>query len=236
MRKNLIIAISILLCLNAFFIPFLFAESSDKYIDILSISFSAMGSVATLITLIIALFLFQKFGLESKFVERKTDKVLELVDLLKGKVITVKTEKFNYFLRTNKTDLEQFKKEKFYDSVFPKIMLLRWEDYSKSMDEIVEIRKSYWLPTEIKDKLEFIVFPMSVKIDDSMDSKFGRFHYGYETEEQWSKPHPETTVEEYTIKQNELVDEIEKWLLKHSDINIELNLDEKNPKSTTANI
>ena len=120
-NKKLMIFISLACCLLAFIIPFIFSNCNDSLISILSTSFTALGAIATLFTLFIALMLYQRFGIESRFIERQTDKTLELVDIIKGKVLNIETNKFTYYLRFSIDD-KHLKKEEFYRLLIIKVL------------------------------------------------------------------------------------------------------------------
>ncbi|HKC69521.1 MAG TPA: hypothetical protein VKG26_14895, partial [Bacteroidia bacterium] len=156
-KKNNLIILSISLCILSFIVPFFLKSSQDTYLSVISVSLTAMGTVATIITLIIAIYLYDRFGLESKFIEKQTEKVLELTDLLKGKTILVKTTGFTYFIRPSRQQLKSFNNDIiWYQEDRKKQILISPEDYDKALVEIIAIQRSYWLPEEIKIKMEFL--------------------------------------------------------------------------------
>jgi len=228
LNKILLGIISITCSILAFVLPFVISKSSDSYLSILSTSFTGLGAIASLFTLVIALILYQRFGIESRFIERQTDKTLELVDIIKGKVINVKTKKYNYFLRF-KIDDKNILKEKFYDYLNPKIIIIKHNDYEIFTRSLYEIRKSYWLPKEIKEKMGFLIIYGHKKLsDDSNSEKYARLNFENDNSGDYVLPMPEMTVADYIKKKNELTKSIENWLSKHSDIKIDLKLEEPN--------
>ena len=227
-NKTLLTIISLTLCVIVFALPFIFSTCSDSFMSVLSTSFTALGATASLFTLFIALILYQRFGIESRFIERQTDKTLELVDILKGKVINVETKKLTYYLRFNSDDKVKLK-EKFFNYLNPKIMIIRYEDYNQFTNPLYEISKSYWLPKEIKEKMEFLIIKGYQKIsDDSTDDKYARMNFGNDKSGDYVLPFFEITFADYIKKKNELTKSIEDWLSKHSDIKIDLKLEEPN--------
>ena len=103
LNRNDLNFLLVLVVLIVFIIPFLFLK--DDKLEALSVSFTAVGAFATIFTAFIAIALYDKFGVDQKFVIKQTDKVLELVDLLKGKVIVIKAGRFNYMVRPSKEQL-----------------------------------------------------------------------------------------------------------------------------------
>lgn len=226
--KKLMVFISIFCCLLAFFIPFIFSNCNDSLISVLSTSFTALGAIATLFTLFIALMLYQKFGIESRFIERQTDKTLELVDIIKGKVIYIGTNRYKHFLRFSIDD-KKLKKNEFYNYMKSKTIIIMSDDYQNFVKPLLEIRKSYWLPNVIKEKMKFLeYYGFECEIENPKDELYARMYFNAEKGEKYVLPFPKMTVEEYINKKNELSKSIEKWLSKHSDIKIDLKLEEPN--------
>lgn len=67
--------------------------SSAESASIISIAFTVISSLATVGTLIIALKLYDQFGLKARILHKQADKVFELADVLKGKIIDTKALK-----------------------------------------------------------------------------------------------------------------------------------------------
>lgn len=230
MSKKNIFIISGITAVISVILPFIVANEKDSLLDQISVSLSILGASMSLIALYITIILYQKFGLESKFIERKTDKVLELVDLLKGKVFLIQNDKCKYFLRFNLDNMDFLEKEDFYIYMKDMIILINHEDYENGTTEILNLRNSYWLPTEIRDKLSFIYWCSEENIEKENSSKYARLSFGLKKEKinDWSIPCPHITVEEFIKQKNELSQEIIKWLNKHCDIKLDLRMNEKN--------
>ncbi|MDY8135581.1 hypothetical protein [Aquimarina sp. 2201CG5-10] len=230
LSKRLLISLTIILSVLAILLPIFTRSEDETFNSIMGSSLTALGAVFALIALYIAIILYQKFGLESRFVERQADKILELVDLLKGEVYYIKTDGFVYFMRFEVDDLTKLRKEKPYGSMKSKKILIRYNNYDKATREIINLSNSYWLPTEIKEKLMFLKIPMIQKsIKNPSYEQYTRMYFGEEKNKKtWDLPFPELTVDEFMIAKNELTKSIENWLSKHCDIKLELNLDEPN--------
>lgn len=70
-KQFLLIIISVIGSILAFMIPFFITNKNDSLVSILSLSFTAVGCFATLMTLVIAILLYKRFGLEYRFVEKQ---------------------------------------------------------------------------------------------------------------------------------------------------------------------
>lgn len=229
-KKALFIISGIIIIISIAF-PFFVASENDSYLTIFSVSLTAVGTVIALIALYIVITLYQKFGLESKFIERRADKVLELVNLLKGKNYTIHTEKLKYFLRFGLDDYEKLNKVPFYKYMKDMVIAIDINDYENGTMEILNLRNSYWLPSEIKDKLEFFhIYGINNKAINKNNKEYAilSFNSGVKESKEWFVMLPQFTVDEYVKKKNELSVEIMRWLSDHCDIKLDLKLNEPN--------
>lgn len=231
MKKQHIFISALILCSIAFIIPFLVRSCpcEESLFSVLALSFTAVGAVATVFTLIIAFLLYDRFGNDAKFIERKMDKVLELVDLLKGKCFYIKSLQGHVcHLRPSKSRIETIRKMKLYSNDRDKTILICIEDYEKYTDELLAIRRSYWLPEEINEKLEFLNIAMIIKVNNPDDDNFVKLYFDSKKVKEWSSTIPEITFGEFTDKLYDLVDTLENWVKKHSNINIDFKFEEQN--------
>jgi hypothetical protein len=228
LKKSELIQLSVFSCVIAFMLPFFFKNCQDTYLSVISVSLAAVGTVATLWTLVIAVYLYDRFGLESKFIEKQTEKVLELTDLLKGKTIVVRATDFHYFIRPSRQQLHGFNSFKNYQNDKKKKALISPDDYDKSLRDIIAIKRSYWLPEEIKVKMEFLKVAALLKFEDSTYDNYVRLDFQAVEDNNWMHPIPEMTFESFNNGLHDLVLTIENWLSKHSGIELNLKLEEPN--------
>ncbi len=91
------IIISIIACviiLSLF--PFLTKTKDESFNTTLSTSFTVLSTLISVTALIVAIILFDRFGINAKFKERQLEIVLELVQELKTIRLSVSTERFTY--------------------------------------------------------------------------------------------------------------------------------------------
>jgi hypothetical protein len=113
-------------------LPFFIKNCEESWLTVYSSVLTAIGTVATFITLIIAFCLYEKFGLESKFIEKQTDTVLELINLLKGKTIFAHSVYGTYFLYPSCERIKDLPEFDLYDKDKKKYILISNEDYQKA--------------------------------------------------------------------------------------------------------
>lgn len=226
LSKKELVFISVAICLIAFLFPWLFIEKGN-ILSVLSTAFTALGAVATVFTLFIALSLYQKFGLESRFKEKQTDKVFELINHLKGRVLYLKTSKFEYFLRFKVDDMKRLQKEPFYNYMKGKTIIIKRSGFEKFTKNILALQSSYWLPPEIESKLKFLdIAGYLSNVENANDEQYARLDFGSPKDEEYVATFPnQFSVEEFIKNKNELIMEIEKWLSKHSEIKVNLKMD-----------
>ena len=75
--------------------------------------------------------------------------------------------------------------------------------------------------------LEYYGYGFEGEIENPKDELYARMYFN-DKKEKYVMPFPKMTVEEYINKKNELTKSIENWLSKHSDIKIDLKLNEPN--------
>ena len=229
-RIALIIAV-LVICIILSFLPFFISTRKDSLLSIFSLIFTAIGSLASLATLIIALLLYQRFGLESKFVERQTNTVLELANSIKGKVIKANYNEGTYFIRAKIVDIEEEKNDyPYFNDLYEKIITFKsTDDYEESMTPILKFKYDYWLPDEIKTKMEFLEIKSYLSGKGLDDNKiYCEFDFGTGKDEKIILPYPQITVLEFVVSYSNLVLSIESWLKKYCNINIDLKLDQSN--------
>lgn len=95
---------SIVISIWALVIIFIFLLAvgfPNDMVSKLSMAFTAVASIATVGTLVVALKLYDQYGLKNNFIQKQADKLFELIALLKGKSFTAHGEKETYFCTYN---------------------------------------------------------------------------------------------------------------------------------------
>lgn len=249
-QKRIIIG-SIFLCSIAFISPFILEPEKDL-LSILSVSFTALGAIATVLTLVIAIILYQRFSIDTIVVERQTSKVLELIDLLKGKVVNIETNRFTFYSRFT-IDKGHLFKESYYKEMAGMALVVRESDFHQFVNPILNVSNSYWMPAQIKKKIEFLKitgFISSVNPEELKKYAKLVFNEPKKDNEEWKliwanlnelrtlNNYPikiedsEMLVNDYIAAKNELVKAIEHWLKDKTSITIELEMDLPNQVET----
>lgn len=231
-KKNLV-SISVISIAFTFIVPFLIRTEQNTNLEVLAVSITAIGAVATILTLYIAFELYDRFGLESRFIGKKTDKVLELVDFLKGKYIFASTDEIVYNLTPDRNKIKGIKSVPRYINDKSKIIIVDYENYKKTWGKpLYEIKRSYWLPEKIKKKVEFLEFSILGSVEYPFDEKYIRFFANSAKDKikdesiEWQIILPEISFDEFNNNLDSLIKTIEKWLERRSGIKLDFNLGE----------
>jgi hypothetical protein len=208
-------------CIILAIIPFLISVKADTPVSILSLSLSGVGTIITIATFIVALLFYEKFSLDAKILDKQADAVLELIGFLKGKTFLASTPKFTYIIRPDINSLLNSKSMPFYKNDCNKIVLISNHDYELFINSLMKLSSSYWIPTEIKQKLEFLEFKATSDSTFSPEEVI-RLGFGTTSGKDLRWTFPETSFDLFINNLIELVEELENWIKNRSSIPLEL--------------
>lgn len=248
MKKKQIIIASSILCMLGFSFPFFMIPDKDL-VTILSFSFTALGSIATVLTLVVAIILYQKLTIDSLVVERQTNKVLELIDILKGHTVRIHTNKVVIMSRFTIENQSYFN-DPLIKEALGDALITREEDFNNFINQILNVGNSYWMPSEIREKLEFLRITGFLNVDEDEINNFSKltFNHTVRDSDKWVKiiassktvyttlekpiklEDAELILNDYITSKNSLVTEIENWITTKSSIKIKFDMDLPNQK------
>ncbi|MEO6540068.1 MAG: hypothetical protein ABIN74_03710 [Ferruginibacter sp.] len=203
--------------------PFFLKGKTESWNSVLSLSFTILGTIATIATLIIALFLYDKFGINAKFKEKQADTVLELATALKKTQLSASTKGINYLLHVKQATHSNLDIIPSYKADRNKTLLFS-TNYEKLLSPILEFYYSYWLPKEIKEKMKFLDIMALVTVDDSSDEQYVKLIINNEKDAFWAQSFPKLSFEMFSINFHNLLKEVNAWLKIHSSIPVDLNI------------
>lgn len=224
----------IAICIIVSVVPFFIRSDKDDLFSTISLSLTAICAIGTILTLVFAIIIFDRFSLKGKFLDSQTNKVFDLIDELKGKscAIYYGNGKGIIYVRFTGQELKNLNGFEPFESCRKNQILMNYEDLDKSTDKLLEISRSYWLPEEIKSKMEFLnIGALLDPVDYLMTNNYTRLRLGEFSKDadnwEWCPIMPELTIEQFVINIDNLIIAIEEWLSKHSDIKLNLNLIER---------
>lgn len=202
-------------------------KTKDDTLNVtLSTSFTILSTLISITTLIVAIILFDRFGINAKFKERQVDTVLEFVKELKGISLTVSTRRFTYLNYIRKCiNLERLPKDT-YNTDKTKTLLFP-DNYKDLLNIFSKARQDPWLPDEIKKKLEFIDINGTSQVEQFNDDECVRLNINRDGAEPWRVTHPKFTFEMFSINLADLLTTVVKWIRDHSNIKVDFDIIEK---------
>ena len=213
----------ILICILAFIIPFFTKTNNESLNTVLQTSFTIIGALVSLITLIVAVILFDRFGVNAKFKEKQLDVVLTLINELKILSFTVSNGKLTYLNYIRQcVNLEQFPSNTF--DLDKRKTLLIPSNFEELIRPIYRLHQSSWLPIEIKEKLNFMYFNALNEVDLNNYSKYVKLNVDEKGEAPWLITHPTYTFEEFSINLSLLLTTTLSWINQHSTIEVDFDL------------
>jgi hypothetical protein len=223
MKNKQNIAIFLILAIFlSIILPISFRDKSETVNQTLNIIATLTSAIASLLTLIIAIILFNKYGIETPLLQKNTEVVFSFLEEFKKTSFLIQGKNYGLMITLHSssqyTHFEDWYGEK----------LLFSTEYMSSLDKLMKISESPFMPKSIYDKIDklrFHVLVMDIK-DEDLDkyatvmtigqqligAKFGRFN------------HQDMTLFEFLNIIEEVKSEIVKWISKNSNYSPDLNI------------
>lgn len=214
-----------IILLLVIFIILLSVNFSSGFISTLSLAFTAIASIATIGTLVIALKLYDQYGLRTVHIQKQSDKLFELITFLKGKMFTATSNSMSYFIRLIPNQSTGFSELNCYSADAHKVIFICKSDYENFADSVLEIQRSIWLPEEIKNALNF--FEIIAVTKDHYEKK-EHILLSFKQSEQSEDPvriYPDMTLSDFVRSVENLAIEIDNWVQLHSPVPLDLKLE-----------
>jgi hypothetical protein len=227
--KILLIILILSLC-GAISLPF-WLQTDPK--DAINMSGYLISTISSVVTIIIAFLLFDRFGVSKKTLDKNVETVFELLEVIKSKRIFAEYESdagiFHSVISIS-DNLDRFKKNKI---MLEKDILFNYEDINYGLSEINQFATNIWLPVQIKDKINKISLLSATSVKDNFifKNKCVMVYFNLypearkEKDVKWFMTNDkETTFNEFLTNLEDLVTEIKTWLKNHSNYDLELNI------------
>lgn len=156
MRKNQFLIVFVLLIVTSVFIPLLLNDSAEDAIHIIDHISFIIAAVCGVITTLLAIILYDKYGVDKTILEKNIDTVLKIVEELKNTNVYVRSEGdshcYAYFLNLWDADIanDPFYKLEYKDPIYFKL------SYAWDFGNLSSLRKSPFVPKEIAESIKSI--------------------------------------------------------------------------------
>lgn len=221
MKRKVYIAIFSLLLMTILSVVLVFKlQSSDETINqSINVSSTIIGAAASVMTFILALLLFNKFGVENTIVEKRNSVVFSLLERLNS--LTLYIENANgssmplRFDNKSKTYLEPF---------YGVTLIFSSTSYLRELERIFEIADSPYTPKSIGEKVEFLRFRSLTHVSTSEEmSKYAKIYVKSQRNEHdtFGKLNSrDYTLFEFVNLYYDLKDTIIDWIKRNSSMDI----------------
>lgn len=222
---NLIICILIACSILSFLIPLVLIQDKKEGLEL---GIDLISVITTFLTFLIALLLFDKFGIRKRVIDYQTDSIIKLIEELRKTLCILKGEKVNYMIWFTR-DLTQIKHWLINNNEDKKLVIFHHGQNIMLPKNIESIMNDLWLPKPIRKKMEFLDFNV-VSIMESEKPDKQRFivaEFENENQDMFFYKEELTPIQfiEYI---EELIRDIKNWLEAQASIRIDLNI---RPKS-----
>ena len=216
-----IIACSIIGAIALLVFSIIFSEDLSNGIII---GAGLIGSLASIITMIVALLIYDKFGLDKKITDYQTESIFRLIEQIRNTSCKVQGKRMTYLIwfAVDLGDREPIIRLNQEES---KKLLFTTSNDKEDPFNIYKHKYDIWLPKEVKSKLKFLDFwgtstsePSDWKADHLLSS-FDNF------EGNLFLMGKEMTLLEFIDNIEALKKEILIWLRKYSSVRLEINFD-----------
>ncbi|MES2679411.1 MAG: hypothetical protein V4635_05975 [Bacteroidota bacterium] len=218
-KRTLFIILTITL-VGAIVIPILFRDSEETANQTINVIVTIVSSMASLLTLVIAILLFNKFGIETPLLEKNTSTVFNLIEEMKKVRFFISGDKYSLMVRLHDSSHTS------YESWYSERLAFSTE-YIEGLDRLFKISDSPFMPKTIYEKVDRLRFFVMTIISDEdlkkyatvqvagqslIGAKYGRFN------------EKDMTLLEFLDIIDDIKTETVNWISKHSNFPADLNL------------
>lgn len=132
-------------------LPIFFANQSESPNTIITVIGTVVSSLTNILTLFIALLLFNKFGIETPLLEKNTQTVFKFIEQFKKTTFYINNDSQKYFLNIRLDDPFNTAFERFYGD-----KLAFSTEYMTDLEELFTISDSPFMPKKISSTIEKI--------------------------------------------------------------------------------
>jgi hypothetical protein len=192
--------------------------------DLLTVGMNILTAVCSFLTLIVALLLFNKFGIERTLLERQTNAVICFLEALKKIQLHVHDGRQHIYFTVERRNARLF------EDIGDRIVVFH-SSTSKELEEAQKASENIFMPREISGRFSPLVPVMfsGVRSDESESQHYFKVegpHRSDDSKDDWygHAYDNKTTIAEYIGLWNNVVDAVNKWLQRNSSLHVHLNI------------
>lgn len=209
MNKKRIIVVLIVLIALSILPPLVLGKKINEGIVTAA---TILGAFTSIITLVIALILYKKFGIDETVFSKRTETVFHLLRILQNKMLIIKSQEGKLILPLSNLNRGRF-------DGFKNVNLLFSEEYFDFMSEIFNMSGDYYLPKTIADMIKAREPSVFVYPNDIVVEEYGRVGFNAIGDDvKWGLIDGKSiSLKEFVFQWVELLEFIRKWIKDHTD-------------------
>jgi len=194
----------------------------NKTLEALRNTFTIISGTASFITVVIAILLYNKYGIDKTIKDKNLEVSLKLLEEIKKTVITFSNKNFSAFYRPATWSYEIFESHYSTKLLFP-------DTYYSDLEFIVKYSSNLFLPKEIKQKLDKIIPSSMGSHSETTDlTEYANVSIRGSKSNKWEmnilNNEKDITMYDYFIKWDDLITTIQDWCDNNSSSKVELNI------------
>lgn len=220
MKRQTIGLILLLTLLLAILLPIIFRDKTESPNNVINIIGTLVSSISSLLTLLIAVILFNKYGIEAPLLQKKSEVVFAFLEEFKKVGFFIRGGNFGLLVRPYDQHNEFF--EEWYSE-----KLIFSTEYLDGLDEVMKVSDSPFMPKSIYEKVNKLRFYTLVEVGENdlvkyakvqvlgkpvKDSKYGLLN------------NAELTLFEFLNIIDDIKSAIKVWISENSNIPPDLNI------------
>lgn len=183
-----------------------------------------LTGLSAILTLIIAINLFDRFGIRNKLIDYQTNSVIKLIEILRKTHCRLKGHKLMYeiWFSRDQESIKKFLKDNKEDG---KLVVFHHGQNIMIPKSIEESLNDLWLPESIRKRLDFLDFRVvSIVFEEKVDSeKFIVAEFENDNQDAFLAKENMTAIE-FINNIEILITEVTSWIEEYASIKINLNL------------
>jgi hypothetical protein len=217
MKKSILI-FSTIIILFVFALPYFL---NDKILSEVNFSITFLSGLSSFITVVIAVLLYSKYGIDKSIKERNLEATLNLLEAVKKTTVTITGN--NWMIRYKPTTFSM----KYYEKSYSRKLIFSG-DYWEHISNLSAFSENLYLPKDIKQKLDRLLpFSMGQSSESLIITDYGKVELGKPKSEVWKFDiynNEPVTLYDYFLFWEGLISTIQEWCKNNSDSQIDLNI------------
>jgi fumarate reductase subunit D len=220
--KSTIIFFCIVFLLLSIYLPFNFRDKSETLNQTINLTGTLIAALASVMTLVIALLLYEKYGIDTAVIDKRRQIVFNLLEKINGLIFFIEGKEISFAISMDSSDKKYL--EKYYN-----LKLIFSNTYLEELEKLFEISSNPFTPKAIVGKMNILKFRvLSFNISDAEKNNYAKLYplgHRNEKEDFGQLNFNETTLYDFIVMYQDVKDATIEWIsqnssIKTSDLNV----------------